>query len=137
MEIKKSIKTKVTELIMIPLGILADIRYFGKSGTGIMTPKRCICQKVKVTILAIAIMLVLTSFTMSGLDLALGAKDRGQGDNNHFKGNDIKHKDFGDGSWFKTTMTATTTMANNHDGNNNHEATTTMMATTTMRQQQP
>jgi hypothetical protein len=106
MEIKKSIKTKGTELIMIPLGILADIMYFGNSGTGIMTPRRCICQRVKVTILAISIMLVLTSFTMSGLDLALGVKYKGQDDNNHFKGNDNKHN-FGDGSRF-----------NNHDGNN-------------------
>jgi hypothetical protein len=50
----------------------------------------------------------LTSFTMSGLDLALGAKDKRQGDNNHFKGNNIKHN-FGDGSRFK------------NNGNNNHD----------------
>ena len=111
MEIKKSFKTKGTELIMIPLGILADIRYFGNSGTGIMTPRRCICQRVKVTILAISIMLVLTSFTMSGLDLALGAKYKGQGDNNYFKGNDNKNN-FGDGSRFNN---------HDHDGNNNHD----------------
>jgi hypothetical protein len=116
MEIKKSIKTKGTELIMIPLGILADIMYFGNSGTGIMTPRRCICQRVKVTILAISIMLVLTSFTMSGLDLALGVKYKGQDDNNHFKGNDNKHN-FGDGSRFNNHD------GNNHDhdGNNNHD----------------